>query len=143
MTQPTERIEVGAELSPITYVVDAERMKVFTLLTNDPNPIHWDHHAPGVIEAGGKLVNQGGLNVGYIHNAVLRWAGTGWAVNRTQVRFRANAFEGDRVTAGGTVTTAPTGPDDPLTIEVWLRREDDGAELVSGTVELKPIRRKG
>lgn len=138
--QEPRTIGLGDELEPATFAVDAERMKVFTLLTNDPNPIHWDHRAPGVIAAGGKLVNQGGLNVAYIHNAVLTWAGAGWLLTRTRVRFSANAFEGDRVTVSGSVVEAPEGGEGPVSIEVRLHREDDGAELVSGSVELRPNR---
>ncbi|MFZ2177858.1 MAG: MaoC/PaaZ C-terminal domain-containing protein [Rhodococcus sp. (in: high G+C Gram-positive bacteria)] len=128
---------VGTEIPPVHVRVEAEPMKVFTLITEDPNPIHWDPDAVRAAGLGEQVINQGGLNVGYVLNAVTAWTGSRSSILGTRVRFLGNAFAGDDLVAGGEVASVDECTTPPIaTLNVWLRRTD-GAELVSGTVSVR------
>jgi acyl dehydratase len=116
-----------------TVVVETGPMQVFSLLTRDPNPIHWDVEAVRARGMGDRPVNQGGLNLGYVIGALTAWAGSAAAVCELRVRFNGTVRAGDTVTAGGEVveesgTTAR--------LRVWLR-DADGADLLSGTATVE------
>lgn len=121
---------IGAELPVRTTTVKAARMKVFSLLTNDPNPIHWDPDAVTALGLGDRLINQGGLNVGYVITAVADWAGGPERIVDVKVRFLGNVFDGEEVRAGGTVRAVEDGI---ATIDVWLMRPDDTV-AIRGTI---------
>lgn len=130
-------VEVGNEILPFRVHVESAPMKVFTLITDDPNPIHWDPDAVSAAGLGDRVINQGGLNLGYVLNAVTAWAGSRRSIVGTQVRFLGNAFAGDDLVAGGAVariddSTTPS----TATLNVWLRHVD-GTDLVSGTVTVR------
>ncbi len=130
-------VRVGTEISPVHVRVEAEPMKVFTLITDDPNPIHWDPAAVRAAGLGERVINQGGLNVGYVLNAVTAWTGSRSSIVGTRVRFLGNAFAGDDLVAGGEVAGVDEATTPPIaTLNVWLRRTD-GAELVAGTVTVR------
>ena len=81
---------------------------------------------------GGRVINQGPLNVSYIVNALHQFAGAG-CVRRLTVNFHRPVFDGDRVVAGGEVL-----PDRDSSghrhVRVWLKRNEPIADevLVSG-----------
>lgn len=128
---------VGTEIPPIHVHVETAPMKVFTLITDDPNPIHWDRQAVRTAGLGDRVINQGGLNLGYVLNAVAAWAGSRSSIVGTRVRFLGNAFAGDDLVAGGTVESIDEKSTPPnATLNVWLRHAD-GTELVSGTVTVR------
>ena len=82
----------GAEIPPLTIVVDAQRMKTMAAILRDPYPVHWDPDAVRAAGLGDRPINQGPLNLGYVANMLMAWAGDD-AVRRLTVRF------GDRVVA--------------------------------------------
>ena len=108
--------------------VDPARMKTMAAILRDPYPVHWDRAANAQIGLGGRVVNQGPLNVGYIANMLMAWAGP-TCVRRLTLAFGRPVLDGDRVTAGGRVLN----DDDPagLSCAVWLER--GGARIVTGT----------
>lgn len=116
-----------------TVRVEAGPMKVFSLLTRDPNPIHWDGDAVRALGMGDRPVNQGGLNVGYVIGALTAWAGSGAAVRDLRVRFHGTVRAGDTVTAGGDVVQQ-TGR--TTSLRVWLR-DAEGTDLLSGTATVE------
>lgn len=124
--------EVGTEIPVQVTMIEPARMKVFSLLTDDPNPIHWDRDAVEALGLGDCLINQGGLNVGYVINAVADWAGGPDRIREVRVRFLGNVFEGEEVRAGGTVTAIDDGL---ATVDVWLLGPDD-SKAVGGTIRL-------
>jgi acyl dehydratase len=131
------RIEAGATLPELRVEVRADAMKVFSLLTADPNPIHWDIAAVRAQGLGDRPVNQGGLNAGYMGRVVTAWAGDPAALRALRVRFRGTVAAGDFVTAGGTV--AGVTREDGIVravIAVWLR-DEAGAEVADGTAEIE------
>jgi acyl dehydratase len=131
------RAEVGMTLPVSRVEVRAEAMKVFSLLTADPNPIHWDVSAVGAQGLGDRPVNQGGLNAGYLARAVTAWTGDTAALRRLAVRFRGTVAAGDTVTAGGTVTNVTQdGVMVRAIVEVWLR-DAAGADVADGIAEVE------
>lgn len=126
-------VQVGDQIPSRSTVVDAGRMKVFSLLTDDPNPIHWDRDAVAALGLGDKLINQGGLNVGYVINAVSDWAGGSDRIVSVNVRFRSNVLEGEEVVSSGTITEIEDGV---ATIEVALV-SPTGANVISGTIKAR------
>lgn len=131
-------VEVGSLVSPFHVDgVDPARMKTMAALLQDPNPIHFDPEVVRSLGLGDRPVNQGPLNVAYVANALLAWAGGDpAALRRLQVRFTGNVFAGDRVTAGGQVVEVQEIDGRTVaTCEVWLDR-DDGTRLLHGQAEI-------
>lgn len=115
--------------------VDAQRMKTMAAILRDPYRVHWDRAATTEMGLGGRVINQGPLNLSYIVNALHAFAGAG-CVRRLTVAFHRPVFDGDRVVAGGEVVDAETFADSSVRkVNVWLRRDDPtpGEIVVSGT----------
>ncbi len=115
--------------------VDPQRMKTMAAILRDPYPIHWDRAAAASMGLGQRTVNQGPLNLGYIANMLMAWAGDD-SIRRLTVQFHARVLDGDRVVAGGVideVTTTDEGWD--ATCSVWLKRE--ATLIVSGTAHVR------
>jgi acyl dehydratase len=111
--------------------VAPERMRLLAAILRDPNPIHWDRAEVARRGLGERLINQGPINVGYVGNAVLAWAGPR-ALRSLTVRFTANVFDGDAVVAGGEVTAVEERDGSTLaTCTVWLDT-GDGRRAVEG-----------
>lgn len=135
MTVP--ELTVGAQLPVQRVEVRADAMKVFSLLTADPNPIHWDSAAVRAQGLGDRPINQGGLNAGYVANAVAAWAGSRTALRELRVRFRGSVAAGDPVDAGGEVVqTATDGCRVHAVLRVWLR-DAAGTDVVVGTASVE------
>ena len=139
--------------------VDPARMKTVAAILRDPYSVHWDRAGNEALCLQGRVINQGPLNLGYIVNMLLEWAGPS-SIRRLTVSFGRPVLDGDRVTAGGRVDSvdsvdsvdavdAVDDQDDAenqhrerrATCTVWLKRDDE--ILVSGTaiVAIDSIRR--
>lgn len=115
--------------------VDADKMKTMAALLHDPNPIHWDVEAVARLGMGGKPVNQGPSNMGYIINALAEWTGDARTVRNVTCRFNGNVFAGDRLVASGQVTAVRDTEDGRVVdCDVWLVRDTD--RVVTGTARL-------
>ncbi len=115
----------------IVESVDPQRMKTMAAILRDPYPVHWDPEAVDAAGLGYRTVNQGPLNLGYIANMLMAWAGDG-SIRRLTVTFGKRVLDGDRVIATGTVAEVTATDDDELAIcSVALLR--DAEVLVSGT----------
>ncbi|MFM7409314.1 MAG: hypothetical protein ACKO3L_00720 [Actinomycetota bacterium] len=115
--------------------VDAQRMKTMAAILRDPYRVHWDRAATTEMGLGGRVINQGPLNLSYIVNA-LHAFGVAGCVRRLTVAFHRPVFDGDRVVAGGEVVGVDTFADSSVRkVNVWLRRDDPtpGEIVVSGT----------
>jgi acyl dehydratase len=125
-----------APIPPLTVaVVDAARMKTMAALLRDPYPIHWDVDAVRAAGHGDRPVNQGPLNLAYVANMLMAWAGEG-SIRRLSVSFHARVFAGDTVVASGEVDaiTADAGGERRARCTVRLTRGDD--LIVSGTADV-------
>ena len=83
--------------------VTPERMRTLAAIYRDPNPVHWDREFSRSVGLEGRVVNQSPLNLGYIVNMLLAWAGPD-SLRRLRVEFPAPVLDGECVTAGGVVT---------------------------------------
>ena len=109
---------VGDELAPFRIAsVDPEAMKVWAVALHDPNPIHLDRAMVAAKGLGDRVINQGPANLAYVIN-MLRAAFPGAHIRSLDVRYIDNVFEGDDVTAGGTVTSVDGVA---VTCDVWLK----------------------
>lgn len=123
----------GDELTPLTVgPVSAEKMKILAAILRDPNTIHIDHDVVRMRGLGDKVINQGPTNMGYVTTMLDDNFGPGMLARLT-VRFGANVFEDDIVTAGGTVTAVD---DSTITCEIWLDRQN-GERAVSGVAVMR------
>jgi acyl dehydratase len=102
--------------------VDPQRMKTMAAILRDPYRVHWDRAATTAMGLGGRVINQGPLNVSYIANALHNFAGAG-CIRRLTVNFHRPVFDGDRVIAGGRVSEI-RDPSGCREIQVWLKRND-------------------
>ena len=111
--------------------VDASRMKTMAAVLRDPYPVHWDRQATRDMGLGGRVINQGPLNLSYIVNMLHAYSGP-TSVRRLTVSFGRPVFDTESVIAGGEVS-AING--DRVTCNVWLKRGDE--TVVSGTAVIE------
>ncbi len=125
-------VRPGDEIPPWEMpVVDPARMRTMAAILRDPYPVHWDRDANAALGLPGRVINQGPLNLGYIVNMLIAWAGPS-CVRRLTVSFGRPVLDGESVTARGRVTAvADDGAERRATCEVWLER--DGEQVVTGT----------
>ncbi len=103
-------------------------------LLRDPYPIHWDPESVSDAAHGGRTVNQGPLNLAYIANMLMAWAGDG-SIRRLEASFHAHVLAGDAVTASGEVDELfDIGGERRARCSVRLLRGDD--LIVTGTAEV-------
>ena len=122
-------------IPPLTVEhVDAARMKTMAALLRDPYPIHWDVAAVRAAGHGDRPVNQGPLNLAYIANMLMAWAGDG-SIRRLTVAFHGRVFAGDAVTASGEVDEiVEVAGERRARCSVRLMRGD--SVLIAGTAEV-------
>jgi acyl dehydratase len=134
MTAGTPR--PGDRIAPFVVAsVDAQRMKTMAAILRDPYPIHWDRQATAALGFEGRTVNQGPLNLGYIANMLMAWAGDG-SIRRLTVCFHGRVLDGDTVEAHGVVDeVGSTSTGWVATCSVWLQRGED--PIVSGTAVIE------
>jgi 3-hydroxybutyryl-CoA dehydratase len=112
-------IEAGDLLPSWTVEsVDPEKMKIMAALLRDPNPIHLDPAAARALGLGDRVVNQGPVNFGYVQNMLAAWAGGPGRIRAISLRLTAIVLAGDRVAAGGRVTSVSSGG--VVECAVWL-----------------------
>ena len=109
--------------------VDPGRMKTMAALLRDPYPVHWDPAATEGLGLGGRVINQGPLNLSYVANMLMAWSGPA-SIRRLTVSFGRPVLDGDRVVAGGRVREVVDGV---ARCDVWLARH--GERVVIGTAE--------
>ena len=128
---------VGDTIPELTFDVSAEPMKLFSILMDDPNPIHYDRDFVRNLGRGEEPVNQGTITMGYLINAVVAWAGGVDRLLRFRCRFGSSVVAGDRVVAGGTVIALGTDPrGETAELDIWLRRSGDQAALTGSATVL-------
>ena len=125
-------VRVGDEIPPWTMAsVDPARMRTMAAILHDPYSVHWDREANAALGLPGRVINQGPLNLSYIVNMLLAWAGPS-CVRRLTVSFGRPVLDGDTVTARGRVTAVvDVDGERRATCDVWLDR--DGEHVVTGT----------
>lgn len=95
---------VGDALPPfVVESVSPEAMRDWSVFLADPNPIHLDVEVVKAKGLGDRRINQGPINVAYMMNMLMA-AVPGCRIEAMDSRFLDNVYEGDRLTASGTVT---------------------------------------
>jgi 3-hydroxybutyryl-CoA dehydratase len=120
-------MKAGDELRGTPITVDAQPMKVFAALLRDPNMIHLDPAVTRALGLGDRVVNQGPINLGYVHT-LLEAHGR---VLSSRFRFHGNVVAGDVVVPAARVTAVDGTV---VELEVWLERET--AKVVTGTARV-------
>jgi acyl dehydratase len=125
-------VNVGDDIPEWTMAeVDPERMKTMAAILRDPYPVHWDRAANEALGLGGRVINQGPLNLSYIANMLMAWAGP-TCVRRLTVSFGRPVLDGDRVTARGRVE-AVDDHDGELRATCSIRLDRGDETVVTGT----------
>ncbi|MGI9603989.1 MAG: MaoC family dehydratase [Acidimicrobiales bacterium] len=134
------KVEVGDRLPPFHMPqVTPERMKTVAAILRDPTPIHWDRDSTHSLGFEGRLLNQTPVNVGYVANMLMAWAGP-TSVRRIRATFPEPVLDGDAATAHGEVTRL--SEDDGETVAecaVWLERDDGVRHLVGRAWVALPV----
>lgn len=123
--------------------VDREKMKTMAALLEDSNLIHTDAAVVAALGLGGRPVNQGPTNLAYALNMLAEWSGGFGTIADVNVRFLANVFSEDRVTAHGrvlSVTDGAAGDSDGgdarlAECEIWL--EGPAGTVIQGTASVR------
>ncbi len=114
--------------------VDPQRMKTMAALLRDPYPIHWDPESVDDDVHQRRTVNQGPLNLAYIANMLMAWAGDG-SIRRLTASFHGHVLAGDTVTASGSVDEVII-VDGETRARCSVRLLRGGEVMVSGTAEV-------
>ncbi len=127
--------EVGDQIPAwVMERVDAQRMKTMAAILRDPYPVHWDRDAVEAMGGGRVVINQGPLNLSYVANMLMAWAGDA-SIRRLTVRFPAWVVDEDRVVARGRVTEVFDVDGEPrVRCDVVLDR--NGESVLVGTAEV-------
>ena len=122
--------QVGATASRSRTISDRD-IELFTELTGDRNPLHYDAEAASRSRFGGIIV-QGGVTSGLLNAVVAEdLPGPGSVFLQLDLRFRAPVRPGDVIT--GTVEGTSARADKPITfLDVRVTR-DDGVVAVDGS----------
>src|SRR5690606_39202941 len=111
--------------------VTSRDIELFTEMTGDRNPLHYDAELAGKTRFGGIIV-QGGVTTGLLNAVVAEdLPGPGSVSLNLNLDFHAPVRPGDEITAEGEVLEART--DKPITkLRTTITRQD-GVVAVSGT----------
>ena len=123
-------VEVGTTARRTRAVTRAD-IELFTALTGDRNPLHYDEAAAAASRFGGIIV-QGGVTTGLLNALVAEdLPGPGSVFLQVDWRFLAPVRPGDEITAEGEVLEART--DKPIYELRTTITNQDGTVVVDGT----------
>ena len=124
------QIEVG-QRAQRTRVVQPRDIELFTELTGDRNPLHYDDERAGASRFGGVIV-QGGITSGLLNAVVAEdLPGPGSVFLHVDWNFRAPVRPGDEITAE--VEVLEVREDKPLTTLKTTIVDQDGTVVLDGT----------
>jgi acyl dehydratase len=124
------RLQVGATASR-TRTVQARDIELFTEITGDRNPLHYDEEAAARSRFGGLIV-QGGVTSGLLNAVVAEdLPGPGSVFLHVDWDFKAPVRPGDTITAEAEVLEARE--DKPLTKLRTTITNQDGTVVLDGT----------
>ena len=124
------QVEVG-QRAQRTRVVRERDIELFTELTGDRNPLHYDEAAAARSRFGGIIV-QGGVTSGLLNAVVAEdLPGPGSVFLHVDWSFRAPVRPGDRITAE--VEVLEQRDDKPITRLRTTITKQDGTVVVDGT----------
>jgi len=115
-----------------TRTVAAEDIELFTRMTGDRNPLHYDQEVAAASRFG-EIIVQGGVTSGLLNAVVAEdLPGPGTVFLSANWSFRAPVRPGDTITASVELTKVRT--DKPITeMRTTVTRESDGTVVLDGT----------
>ena len=114
-----------------TRAVTARDIELFTEMTGDRNPLHYDEEAAGASRFG-RIVVQGGVTTGLLNAVVAEnLPGPGSVFLQTDWRYLAPVHPGDTITAEVEVVGLRT--DKPITTLRTTITDQDGRTVLDGT----------
>jgi acyl dehydratase len=129
----TGRISVGQQLEPFVIErVDLEAMKTVAAILQDPNPIHYDTELTKSLGVGELPVNQGPINLTWLLQCAIVFAGGPEKLVSLNTRFLGNVLGTERFVATGVVRAVDTAAG-TATLELSATSNDRpvlGAEAV-------------
>lgn len=121
---------VGATAS-LSRLVTGRDIELFTAISGDHNPLHYDAEAAAASRFGG-IVVQGGVTTAILNAVVAEeLPGPGSVFLQLDVAFKAPVRPGDVITGSVEVTAARE--DKPITTLAVRVTRDDGVVAVEGT----------
>ena len=132
LARPSMRVDVGDAIPPFRMErVTPERMKTVAAIFRDPTELHWNREATRAIGFDGRLLNQSPINLGYVINMLIAWAGP-TCVRRVRTEFPRPVLDGDFASAGGRVVALSEEVDETIAeCEVWLEGPDGVRNLTA------------
>mgnify|MGYP000403938711 CR=1 FL=1 len=129
-------LTIGEEVARLEFpAVSATDMAIVSAIMDDPNPIHFDPRAIEDTNHTG-LVNPGSINLSYLTQAALSVAAGPTDIVSLDVRFEANVYEGEDVTA---IATVERIDDNAETLDLSLVLEKgDETTAATGTATVRP-----
>jgi len=123
---------VGEPIPPFRMErVTPERMKTVAAIFRDPTPLHWDREATRAAGFEGRLLNQSPINLGYVINMLMAWAGP-TCLRRVRTEFPGPVLDGASVSAGGRVVAlSQEGGETIAECDTWLDSQDGTRNLVA------------
>lgn len=122
--------EVG-DTAELTREVTARDIELFTQISGDRNPLHYDEQAAASTRFG-EIVVQGGITSAILNAVVAeKLPGPGTVFLNTNFDFLAPVRPGDTITGRVEITEART--DKPITKLAVTVTRDDGTVALSGT----------
>jgi acyl dehydratase len=126
----SERIPRVGDTARRTRTVTARDIELFTEITGDRNPLHYDEAAAGRTRFGGLIV-QGGVTSGLLNAVVAEeLPGPGSVFLQVDWRFLAPVRPGDRITAE--VEVVERRSDKPITTLGTTITDQDGRVVLDG-----------
>jgi acyl dehydratase len=130
LTPPTSTLRVGATASR-TRTVTARDIELFTEMTGDRNPLHYDAELAAASRFGGLIV-QGGVTSGLLNAVVAEdLPGPGSVFLQVDWRFLQPVRPGDTITAE--VEVLETRTDKPIHRLRTTITNQDGVVVLDGT----------
>ena len=122
-------LEVGQTASR-TLTVTSEHVRLYTEITGDRNPLHYDEEFVAGTRFG-RLVVQGGITTGVLHALVAQdMPGPGTVFLSQNWKFTAPVFIGDTITGSAEVASVHDGkPVCQLRVEV---KREQGETVLEG-----------
>ena len=128
---PAEGIPAVGTTARRTRTVEARDIELFTELTGDRNPLHYDERAASASRFGGIIV-QGGVTSGLLNAVVAEeLPGPGTVFLHVDWDFKAPVKPGDEITA--TVEVLEAREDKPLTTLRTTIVNQEGTVVLDGT----------
>lgn len=126
----SERVPQVGHTARRTRTVTARDIELFTEITGDRNPLHYDEAAAGHTRFGGLIV-QGGVTSGLLNAVVAEeLPGPGSVFLQVDWRFLAPVRPGDRITAE--VEVVERRSDKPITTLRTTITDQDGRVVLDG-----------